>query len=54
MGSATSNDADVWFVGRDLEDSAKHLGDVRVLQSIIDMDELREAITELCKEKNLI
>lgn len=54
MGSATSNDADVWFVGRDLDDSAKHLGDVRVLQSIIDMDELREAITELCKEKNLI
>lgn len=37
-----------------LADSASHLGDVRILNSIIDMDELRELITKLCEEKGLI
>lgn len=46
--------ADVWIVGRDLEDSAGHLGDVRILNSIIDMDELRELVTGICQEKGLI
>ena len=38
----------------DIADSASHLGDVRILNSIIDMDELRELITKLCEEKGLI
>lgn len=46
--------ADIWIVGRDLEDSAGHLGDVRVLNSIIDMDELKELVTKICEEKGLI
>ncbi|MFL2076524.1 PTS sugar transporter subunit IIB [Marinilactibacillus psychrotolerans] len=54
MGSVTPEAADVWFVGADLADAASHLGDVRVLNSIIDMDELREKVTELAKEKGLI
>ena len=37
-----------------IEDSAGHLGDVRILNSIIDMDELRTLITAICEEKNLI
>ncbi|MBF0843564.1 PTS lactose transporter subunit IIB, partial [Streptococcus danieliae] len=43
-----------WIVGRDLADSATHLGDVRILDSIIDMDELRELVTAICKEKGLV
>lgn len=54
LGGATASDADVWIVGRDLADSATHLGDVRPLNSIIDMDELREVVTAICKEKGFI
>ncbi len=54
MGSTAPGLADVWFVGADLEDAAKDLGDVRILKSIIDMDELREKVTQACKDKNLI
>lgn len=54
LGGADPNAADVWIVGRDLEDSAGHLGDVRILNSIIDMDELRELVTGICQEKGLI
>lgn len=54
MGSVTEDAADVWFVGRDLEDATSHLEDVRVLNSIIDMDELKEKVEDVVKEKSLI
>lgn len=54
MGSATSDLADVFFVGGDLADSATHLGEVVVLNSIIDMDELREKVKAVCEEKGLL
>lgn len=54
LGGADPSAADVWIVGRDLEDSAGHLGYVRILNSIIDMDELRELVTAICQEKGLI
>lgn len=54
LGGTDPNAADIWIVGRDLADSTSHLGDVRILNSIIDMDELRELITKLCEEKGLI
>lgn len=54
LGGADPNAADVWIVGRDLEDSAGHLGDVRILNSIIDMDELRELVTAICQGKGLV
>ncbi|MBF0699033.1 PTS sugar transporter subunit IIB [Streptococcus danieliae] len=54
LGGANPSEADVWIVGRDLADSATHLGDVRILDSIIDMDELRELVTAICKEKGLV
>lgn len=54
LGGADPSAAAVWIVGRDLEDSAGHLGDVRILNSIIDMDELRELVTAICQEKGLI
>ena len=48
LGGADPSAADIWIVGRDLEDSAGHLGDV------IDMDELKELVTKICEEKGLI
>ena len=54
LGGADPSAADIWIVGRDLEDSAGHLGDVRVLNSIIGMDELKELVTKICEEKGLI
>lgn len=54
LGGADPSAADIWIVGRDLEDSAGPLGDVRVLNSIIDMDELKELVTKICEEKGLI
>lgn len=53
LGGADPSAADIWIVGRDLEDSAGHLGDVRILNSIIDMDELRDLVTQICQEKEL-
>jgi len=54
MGSASPDLADVFFVGGDLANSARHLGEVVVLNSIIDMDELREKVKSVCTEKGLI
>ncbi|MGL4696640.1 PTS sugar transporter subunit IIB [Enterococcus larvae] len=54
MGSAAPELADVFFVGGDLADSAQHLGEVVVLNSIIDMDELKEKVTAVCKGKGLL
>ena len=54
MGSASPDLADVFFVGGDLADSAKHLGHVVVLDSIIDMDELKEKVQAVCEEKGLL
>lgn len=54
MGSASPDLADVFFVGMDLADSATHLGEVVVLDSIIDMDELKEKVQAVCVEKGLL
>lgn len=54
MGSASPDLADVFFVAKDLEDSAAHLGEIVVLDSIIDLDELRDKVEKVCKEKGLL
>ncbi len=46
--------ADVFFVGSDLADSAQHLGEVVVLDSIIDMEELKEKVQAVCQQKGLL
>lgn len=53
MGSATPDSADVFFVASDLADSAEHLGEVVVLDSIIDMDELEQKVEKVVAEKGL-
>lgn len=54
MGSATPDLADVFFVGGDLAESAQHLGNVVILDSIIDMDELREKVKAVCVKEGLL
>lgn len=54
MGSASADLADVFFVASDLADSSSHLGEVVVLTSIIDMDELREKVKKVCVGKGLL
>jgi len=54
MGSASPELADTFFVGADLAESAMHLGNVVVLYSIIDMDELKEKVEKECQKQGLI
>ncbi|MCQ9210384.1 PTS sugar transporter subunit IIB [Granulicatella seriolae] len=54
LGSTTPELADVFFVGSDLADSAQHLGEVVVLDSIIDMEELKEKVQAVCQQKGLL
>lgn len=54
MGSATPDAADAFFVGADLADSAQHLGNVIILDSIIDMDELKEKVQTECEKQGLM
>ncbi|MGM0214116.1 PTS sugar transporter subunit IIB [Enterococcus sp. AZ109] len=54
LGSASPDLADVFFVASDLADSAQHLGEVVVLESIIDMDELKEKVQAVCVAKGLL
>lgn len=44
LGSVSKDSADAIFVGRDIAEAASHLGDVVVLNSIIDMNELRDKV----------
>lgn len=53
LGSASADQADVWVVGKDLENAAKHLGDVRSLNSIIDMNELEEVVKQILDDKQI-
>ena len=53
LGNASRSDADVWVVAKDLENSVSHLGDVRILNSIIDLDELEIVVDKIIEENNL-
>ncbi|GAA3910695.1 PTS sugar transporter subunit IIB [Microbacterium invictum] len=46
LGSVARGDADAVFVGRDIAEAAAGLGDVVVLDSIIDLNELRTKVGE--------
>jgi PTS system ascorbate-specific IIB component len=54
LSSAAPGDADVFFLAKDIAEGGSHLGNVIVLESIIDMDELREKVTQLMKDKGKI
>ena len=46
LGSVADGDADTIFVGADLAEATGHLSDVVVLDSIIDLNELRAKVRE--------
>ncbi len=54
VGSAVKGAADVFIFAKDIADGLKIDAPTIVLESIIDMDELREKVTNMCKEMNLI
>ncbi|MGE8203902.1 PTS sugar transporter subunit IIB [Heyndrickxia sp. NPDC080065] len=54
LSSATPGDADVFFLAKDIAEGGSHLGDVIVLESIIDMDELRTKVVEVLKQHNIM
>lgn len=54
LSSATPGDADVFFLAKDIAEGGAGLGEVVVLESIIDMDELRAKVTEVLQQKNVI
>ena len=53
LGSVNKGDADVIFVGRDIADAAMDLGDVVVLNSLIDMNEIKEKLAEALKRHGM-
>ncbi|MEF3330538.1 PTS sugar transporter subunit IIB [Oceanobacillus oncorhynchi] len=54
LSSATPGEADVFFLAKDIADGGSHLGEVVVLESIIDMDELREKVEKVVREKGYL
>lgn len=46
LGSVAKGDADAIFVGADMAEAAENLGNVIVLKSIIDLNELRTRVRE--------
>lgn len=54
LSSAAPGDADVFFLAKDIAEGGAHLGEVIVLESIIDMNELKEKVTKVMKEKGKI
>lgn len=51
---ATSDMADYFIVGNDLEKAASHLSELIVVNNIIDLDELKEVLEEVCIRDHLI
>ncbi|AQY51736.1 hypothetical protein PWEIH_01250 [Listeria weihenstephanensis FSL R9-0317] len=54
LSSATPDSADVFFLAKDIAEGGESLGEVIVLDSIIDMDELRAKVTAVVRDKGLI
>ncbi|MDY0393741.1 PTS sugar transporter subunit IIB [Virgibacillus halophilus] len=54
LGSATSDMADLFICGKDLADAASGLGELVVLDNILDENELKEKIGDKLKEKGVL
>ncbi|WP_440895123.1 PTS sugar transporter subunit IIB [Amphibacillus sp. Q70] len=54
LSSATPGDADVFFLAKDIADGGSHLGEVVILENIIDMDELGEKVKSMLQEKGYL
>ncbi|GGF61555.1 PTS lactose transporter subunit IIB [Paenibacillus albidus] len=54
LGSATPERADVFFLAKDIAEGGASLGNVVVLDNIIDLNELKTKLTAVLKEYNLL
>ncbi|WP_022795146.1 PTS sugar transporter subunit IIB [Marinococcus halotolerans] len=54
LGSASPDQADVFIVGKDLAGAAQSLGELIVLNNILDKQELKERIVERLEKDSLI
>lgn len=54
LGSAGSDMADIFISGRDLEDNVASLGELIVLDNILDKDELKDKLKAKLEGKNII
>lgn len=54
LSSASGTKADIYIGTRDIADNLRALGDIVSLNSMIDMEELREKLTVKLKEKGII
>jgi ascorbate PTS system EIIB component len=54
LGSATSDRADVFFLAKDIAEGGASLGNVVVLDNIIDLVELRTKLTAVLQQYNLL
>ncbi|SDN60771.1 PTS system, ascorbate-specific IIB component [Fictibacillus solisalsi] len=54
LSSATPDMADLFIAARDIAEGASHLGEVVVIDSIIDMDGIREKVREVFTQKGML
>ncbi|WML46701.1 PTS sugar transporter subunit IIB [Neobacillus sp. PS3-34] len=54
LSSATPDAADIFIAAKDIAEGMGHLGEVVVIDSIIDMDGLRSKLEEVLKQKGLL
>jgi PTS system ascorbate-specific IIB component len=54
LSSATPDQADLFIAAKDIAEGMGHLGEVIVIDSIIDMDGLRSKLREVLQQKGLL
>lgn len=54
LSSATPDSADLFIAAKDIAEGMGHLGEVVVIESIIDMDGLRTKLKEVLEQKGLM
>lgn len=54
LGSTTPDMAELFVIGRDLAESASNLGELIILDNILDKEELKSKVGSHLKEKNML
>ncbi|MCF7619810.1 PTS sugar transporter subunit IIB [Bacillus sonorensis] len=54
LSSASRDQADLFVVAKDIAEGASHLGEVVVLDSIIDLDELKTKLLRTLQDKGVL
>ncbi|WP_035051393.1 PTS sugar transporter subunit IIB [Carnobacterium pleistocenium] len=54
LSSAQSGDADVFFLAKDIAEGGEQLGNIVILDSIIDIDELRVKVKKSLEENGVL